>query len=257
MHDPMNHVQDLRSISRHRIVRSRKDPVIDIEAGTRSAIGVPCLFPGQFFYVVDHREGKVLHAQGFDDALGYPDMLVNMELIRSSWHPDDAPTLAQLSDNATRIMFEIEPPIQPFEISLMVDFRMRRFDRRYIKVLCQTSVFEVDTRTGRPITTLSICHDISSIKTSDSIGWQCTGRGAEALSIGKLIPSIPNLHYRPTCRELEVLRKLVDGKGSKEIASELNITFFTVNTHRRNLLERTGSKNTAELVTKGMAQGWL
>jgi two-component system response regulator DctR len=49
----------------------------------------------------------------------------------------------------------------------------------------------------------------------------------------------------------------MDGKGSKEIATEMGITFFTVNTHRRNLLERTGSKNTAELVNRGMAHGWF
>ncbi len=50
-----------------------------------------------------------------------------------------------------------------------------------------------------------------------------------------------------TKREKEVLKLMVDGFTNKEIAQQLFISFETVKTHRKNILSKTGSKNTAAL----------
>lgn len=52
-----------------------------------------------------------------------------------------------------------------------------------------------------------------------------------------------------TPREREVLELIVDEYTNQQIADELNISIRTVDAHRRNLLEKTGAKNTAGLVT--------
>jgi len=49
-------------------------------------------------------------------------------------------------------------------------------------------------------------------------------------------------------REEEVLKLIVDGLTSVEIATELNISNRTVETHRRNILHKLDVRNTAELV---------
>lgn len=49
-------------------------------------------------------------------------------------------------------------------------------------------------------------------------------------------------------RELEVLRWMSDGLLSKQIAEKLNVSKFTIDTHRKNMLRKTNSKNIAELV---------
>lgn len=51
-----------------------------------------------------------------------------------------------------------------------------------------------------------------------------------------------------TKRENEVLRLAADGKSNQEIADELFISIKTVETHKMNILEKLGLKNTAELV---------
>ena len=48
-------------------------------------------------------------------------------------------------------------------------------------------------------------------------------------------------------REKEVLHLIFDGLTNKEIASRLFISFETVKSHRKNILQKTGSKNTAAL----------
>lgn len=49
-------------------------------------------------------------------------------------------------------------------------------------------------------------------------------------------------------REKEIIRLIVQGKTSKEIGAQLFISKNTVDTHRRNILDKTGLKSTAELI---------
>lgn len=51
-------------------------------------------------------------------------------------------------------------------------------------------------------------------------------------------------------REIEILELVVQGKTSKEIAETLFISKTTVDTHRRNLLDKTGCRSTSELLLK-------
>lgn len=51
-----------------------------------------------------------------------------------------------------------------------------------------------------------------------------------------------------TEREMEVLKLIVDEYTNQEIADQLFISIRTVDAHRRNLLQKTGAKNTAGLV---------
>ncbi len=49
-------------------------------------------------------------------------------------------------------------------------------------------------------------------------------------------------------REKEILRYVLEGNNSKETADRLFISVNTVNTHRRNILKKTGCKSTLELL---------
>ncbi len=69
--------------------------------------------------------------------------------------------------------------------------------------------------------------------------------------IGKEVNKIPQHiidKYNFTEREIEVLNNLVLGKSSKQIADELFISKHTVDTHRKNILDKTKLSATAELV---------
>ena len=59
-------------------------------------------------------------------------------------------------------------------------------------------------------------------------------------------PQIPNIKLSK--RELEVLSEICKGYTNHEIAENLYISRRTVDTHRSNLLSKTNSKNTAELI---------
>ncbi|MEQ9366449.1 MAG: response regulator transcription factor [Leptospirales bacterium] len=60
-----------------------------------------------------------------------------------------------------------------------------------------------------------------------------------------------------TRREREILTLIATGATSKEIAEDLAISHRTVQTHRSNLLEKLGLKNTAALVKFAVSMGLI
>jgi DNA-binding CsgD family transcriptional regulator len=58
-----------------------------------------------------------------------------------------------------------------------------------------------------------------------------------------------------TRRESEILKLIADGLTNQEIADQLFISTFTVDTHRKNLLLKFNAKNTATLVKIVVSKG--
>jgi len=58
-----------------------------------------------------------------------------------------------------------------------------------------------------------------------------------------------------TSREREILQLLAERKSNKEIAQELNLSLYTVETHRRNLQEKLNVHSLAELILYAVRKG--
>lgn len=58
-------------------------------------------------------------------------------------------------------------------------------------------------------------------------------------------------------REKEVLRLICHGYSNQEIANELFLSYHTVDAHRRNLLTKTGAKNTASMIMTAFKEGLI
>jgi two-component system response regulator NreC len=58
-----------------------------------------------------------------------------------------------------------------------------------------------------------------------------------------------------TDREREILQLLAEGKANKEVAATLNISPYTVETHRGHILQKLNLHNTAELILYAVRKG--
>lgn len=58
-----------------------------------------------------------------------------------------------------------------------------------------------------------------------------------------------------TLRELDVLKRISEGKNTQEIARELCVSTNTVDTHRRHLLDKLGARNVADLIMTAISKG--
>jgi two-component system response regulator NreC len=58
-----------------------------------------------------------------------------------------------------------------------------------------------------------------------------------------------------TPREREILQLLGEGRANKEIATRLELSLYTVETHRSNMLEKLNLRSTAELILYAVRKG--
>ncbi len=58
-----------------------------------------------------------------------------------------------------------------------------------------------------------------------------------------------------TTREREVLQLLAEGKGNKEVANILNLSLYTVETHRSNIFQKLNLHSGAELILYAIRKG--
>ena len=61
-------------------------------------------------------------------------------------------------------------------------------------------------------------------------------------------------NHELTEREREILKLIVEGLSNKEIGDQLFISVRTVDTHRRNIMEKLEARNTADLVRKALEE---
>jgi hypothetical protein len=69
----------------------------------------------------------------------------------------------------------------------------------------------------------------------------------------KLLEIGPDL----SIREFEIIRMIEEGLSSKEIAEKLFLSIHTVNTHRSNILEKTGKSQISDLIYEFKEKGLL
>ncbi len=66
---------------------------------------------------------------------------------------------------------------------------------------------------------------------------------------------VADSHELLTPREREILQLLAEGKTNKEVASSLNISVYTAETHRGNILQKLNLHSLAELVLYAVRKG--
>jgi DNA-binding NarL/FixJ family response regulator len=62
---------------------------------------------------------------------------------------------------------------------------------------------------------------------------------------------------KPTAREAEVLIWLAKGYSSKQIAQTLNLSEHTIQTHRKNMMNRYETTSSSELIALAIKQKWI
>lgn len=79
-----------------------------------------------------------------------------------------------------------------------------------------------------------------------------TDKGIFQKKLGK---SEPDIIKSLTPREFEIVELLAKGFKTNQIAEKLILSVHTIRTHRKNILSKTGCRNTAELIAESMVAG--
>ena len=212
------------------------------------------------FYILDYQTQQYLFvSKDCKSLFGYTEeefMENGQAWAIKSVHPEDIVIFS--NDIFTRFLnYSQSLPKDEIKKSMFsVNYRFKKKDGVYIKILQQYVILETNKK-GSPLLTLGICTDITPHKTDDKIVFSISKKDEKKGF--ELVSSTSFLNDRMAIskRENEILRQLFKGLNSKQIGAQLNISLYTVKAHRRNLLEKTKCKNSAQLISYVMANGLI
>ena len=76
-------------------------------------------------------------------------------------------------------------------------------------------------------------------------------------SVNRVFLNAPEKQEEPTQRELLIISLISKGMSSKIIGKKLNISFNTVESHRKNMLKKFAVNSTPELICLATSKGWV
>lgn len=191
-----------------------------------------------------------------ESVLGYTPEEYDVQTFLRNIHPDDKPVFAEFEDKV--VDFKMSLPLDKLmKYKSRYDYRMRCSDGTYKRVL-QQSVSVQTTAEGKILRNFVVFSDISHLKTHNKLSLSFIGLEGEPSYIDVETNHKYILNHNPlTPREQEIVQLLAHGLSSRETAASLNISPATVATHRKNILAKTGTNSTLELVLKALKNGWV
>ena len=188
--------------------------------------------------------------------LGYHPSEFTMQTLLDIIHAEDQPYFLNFEHKIAGFLLSL-PVDKLMKYKMRYDFRVRKKNGDYIRILHQSTTIEHD-QNGKIIRTFGVHTDISHLKTEGKPVLSFIGLDDEPSYINVDVNKIFSISDEILSkREKQILLLVMEGKLSKEIGELLYISKQTVDTHRNNILLKTKAKNTSELITKAIKQGWI
>ena len=202
----------------------------------------------QFFYFVDYASSRILYVSpNIINVLGFESQEFDLKKVYESIHPDDRKAVYEVGKMVMQRELNYISGDSNRHVTLYLTYRTAKKNGRYTRI-SRTVSRHIHPEGG--IYEMAVIRDISHV--------HCGTRVSFALLGGRLLKDIPEVSCTGPAisrREQEIVYYISQGYTSRRMAYELNISQFTVNTHRKNILRKTGTKNLVDLLIYAAANG--
>ncbi|KAA5549219.1 LuxR C-terminal-related transcriptional regulator [Adhaeribacter rhizoryzae] len=173
----------------------------------------------------------------------------------SKIHPDDVPGLLEILEKEMDYIAGLTPN-QRLDYRSSYDYRIRKINGTYIRVLQRNLILNLD-EANQVLHLLVVLTDITHLKKDNTKILHIINKQESGFAyFYNLAEQRVTKDTFLSKREIEILKLLGKGYSSKEVADELFISIHTVETHRRNMLEKTNIKDTSCLVHFAILAGF-
>ncbi len=212
-----------------------------------------------YYYFIDFSDFSLSHISSQAETLhGVPlnEFRILKDVVKLM-HPEDMQMAAEFEEAAYRFALEKIGPEKALKYKSSFNFRFKTADGSYKLFNHQALVLQADSD-YKVVKSLNIHTQIDHITKENNKCFSLIGLMGEPsflniplkkhIAISDRAPS-----YSP--REIEIIGLLSQGFTCPQIAKKIFLSVHTINTHRKKLLEKSESKNTAELVAKAISGG--
>jgi len=203
----------------------------------------------QFFYLSDYSSLKMLYVSpNIFHVLGYQPHEFNFRTLFEMIHPDDRKPVFEVAKMVlNREMTYISGDTHR-HVVLFISYRGARKSGRFTRISLTISR-HIDPEGG--VYDLGVIQDISHVRCGTKVTFALLG----GRPIGELPAIVPDGRNTISKREQEIIHYISKGYSSRKIANELNISEHTVNTHRKNIFRKTGTRNLVDMLLYSATNG--
>lgn len=212
-----------------------------------------------YYYILNFETFEMEYVDSrIQSVLGISPEDFNLDRVFELIHPDDLKQMHNKETKAVDFILNKIPVDDILRYKVVYVVRYRHANGSYKTILQQSKALTLSDD-GKVQHVLGIHTDVSYLKmpVDHKISFIGDNRPSYyAVSTDEnFIPEQYNYHKIFTPREKEILSNIAKGKAFGEIASILNISPHTINTHKKNILRKTDCKNTTELIARCVRLG--
>jgi DNA-binding CsgD family transcriptional regulator len=256
-----NYIDFAKSIGPKRYIVSEGQQMDLIETLENNPLTKGILNTGPYFLLLGNvKTWETLYvSEGCEKITGYTvEEAIQMgpQLLVAITHPEDYPVAMETNRQAVAKLYDADPEDRPFYSCIFYHRGIHRSGTVFS--ISQHIIPVVFDLQGNPYIFAIIITDISHLqmpRLPKTVLIDHKRNDYQLIEPGK--PFVEGISLQLSPRETQVLQMLANGLTTKEIASKLGITFHTAATYRKRLREKTGVKNTTELVNFALVQALL
>jgi DNA-binding CsgD family transcriptional regulator len=217
---------------------------------------------GTFYYLITNFETRSFEyvSKGIKTVLGINPTDLSLEKFLNLLHPEDLEKIHEKETISLDFKLNRIPREDITKYKTVYLMRLKDNNGNYKTILHQSKALTVSDD-GKVFQVISIHtdithlnptidHKISFISDSDEIPSYYSLNTCELFKLEE-----NQFETLFTQREKEIIKLVTQGKQAKGIAALLFISEHTVNTHKKNILKKSGCKNTIELIAKCLIEG--
>ena len=251
---PLVEVWNSYSATRKRSMQISNIPPIERIIGEMFAIG-------EFYYYVlnltnstiSHHHPDILKIHGLEE---YPH---NLKEVIDLLHPEDIAFVTKAEQTVVEVLKEIGKEHQLF-LKPSYCFRMKTASGNY-ELFHHQAILTWEDENKNLVQSINIHTNINHITKQNPHTVLITGIGHRndfrqiKIENSSSLTSTQEIHL--TKRETEILSYIAKGYSGPEISKILILSEHTVRTHRKNILAKTNSRNSKELLKKAFEWGLI
>lgn len=173
------------------------------------------------------------------------------DMLEERIHPDDRAQLSEYQIEHGQFIYSL-PPEARNDYQQIFQIRMLNVRQEYVNVISRHEVVEKD-RNGKAWIVMGVMNLSPDQTPTEKIKRTVINRISGEILSTTIIPSEQQL----TKREKEILILIRQGFLSKEIACKLNLSIYTINNHRKNILAKLNAGNVIEAINMADSLGLL
>lgn len=236
-----------------RDIITKKDTALDLSQLNESVAAIFC--PGPFcYFVIDFYDMSIVSSSANLRDLVDVQGEITLNSIIATIHPDDMQFVAIAEKACIDYLYKKIGNNKQQKYKLNYCFRAKHPDGSYRMLSRQGIILTVDDNGGFA-KCLNIFTDISHLTVTNSYKISMIGINEPSFLNIDIGYSNSSASQKLTSRELDILKLIAEGLGTKEIAERLNVSVHTISTHRKNILTKSNARSITNLVSRCIQEG--